>query len=53
MSPWSRAILYLNYNAVSNGTVANKRPWFMNNQDNSPLPLADDTSLAAASNVPG
>jgi len=46
MTPWSRAILYLNYNAVSNKTVANKRPWFMNNQDATPLQLADDGELA-------
>ena len=52
MTPWSRAILYLNYNAVSNRTVANKRPWFMNNQDNNPLSLCDDGSLARHSSVP-
>ncbi len=45
MTPWSRSILYLNYNAVSNKTVANKRPWFMNNQDATPLELVDDGDL--------
>jgi ectoine hydroxylase len=45
MTPWSRAILYLNYNAVSNRTVANKRPWFMNNQDATPLVQVDDDEL--------
>ncbi|MEO6487805.1 MAG: phytanoyl-CoA dioxygenase family protein [Thermoanaerobaculia bacterium] len=48
MTPWSRAILYLNYNAVSNKTLANARPWFMNNQDATPLQLADDASLRTA-----
>ena len=45
MTPWSRAILYLNYNAVSNKTRENKRPWWMNNQDATPLPLAQDAEL--------
>ncbi|MEP7245542.1 MAG: phytanoyl-CoA dioxygenase family protein [Gammaproteobacteria bacterium] len=48
MTPWSRAILYLNYNAVSNKTLANARPWFMNNQDSTPLQLADDANLRTA-----
>jgi ectoine hydroxylase len=45
MTPWSRAILYLNYNAVSNKTVANKRPWWMNNQDSTPLTVVGDDEL--------
>jgi ectoine hydroxylase len=53
MTPWSRAILYLNYNAVSNRTVANKRPWFMNNQDNTPLAPADDGGLSSKLPVAG
>jgi ectoine hydroxylase len=53
MTPWSRAILYLNYNAVSNRTVANQRPWFMNNQDNTPLAPADDGGLSRKLSVPG
>jgi len=46
MTPWPRAILYLNYNAVSNKTMANQRPWYMNNPDWTPLQLADDSALA-------
>ncbi|MEI2417995.1 phytanoyl-CoA dioxygenase family protein [Orrella sp. JC864] len=48
MSPWPRSILYLNYSAVSNRTTANKRPWFMNNTDNSALQLAETDSLLQA-----
>jgi ectoine hydroxylase len=46
MTPWSRAILYLNYNSVSNRTIANQRPWWMNNRDTTPLQLAGDDDLA-------
>lgn len=45
MTPWSRSILYLNYSAVSNRTVANKRPWFMNNTDNTALQVSETDSL--------
>lgn len=48
MTPWSRAILYLNYNAVSNKTRANQRPWWMNNQDATPLVTVQDGDLAKA-----
>lgn len=45
MTPWPRSILYLNYSAVSNRTTANKRPWFMNNTDVTPLALVDDDRI--------
>lgn len=45
MTPWPRSILYLNYSAVSNRTTANKRPWFMNNTDATPLTLVDDDRI--------
>lgn len=51
MTPWSRSILYLNYNAVSNRTLANQRPWFKNNQDATPLAMADDDDLERRSLV--
>ncbi|MEE2709474.1 MAG: phytanoyl-CoA dioxygenase family protein [Gemmatimonadota bacterium] len=45
VSPWRRAILYLIYNAVSNGCTGAKRPWYQNNRDFTPLQAIDDDSL--------
>ena len=45
MTPWSRSIFYLNYNAVSNRPSPNTRPWFMNNPDTAPLTELDDAEL--------
>lgn len=51
ITPWRRAIFYLNYNAVSNACAGLDRAWHHCNRDHSPLePLADDClrALAAA-----
>ena len=37
VSPWSRSIIYMNYNAVSNACTEATRPWYQNNRDFSPL----------------
>ena len=43
VSPWRRAIMYLNYNAVSNACTGTERGWHHNNRDFTPLrPLDDD-----------
>ncbi len=43
ISPYRRAIWYINYNAVSNACVGSERAWHHNNRDSTPLePLADD-----------
>ena len=43
ITPWRRAILYFNYNAVSNACTGSERAWHHNNRDFTPLrPLADD-----------
>lgn len=43
ISPYRRAIWYLNYNAVSNACTGEKRAWHHCNRDFTPLrPLADD-----------
>jgi len=43
VSPWRRAIMYLNYNAVSNACTGKERAWHHNNRDFTPLrPLNDD-----------
>ncbi|MCC7276506.1 MAG: phytanoyl-CoA dioxygenase family protein [Alphaproteobacteria bacterium] len=47
MTPWSRSIFYLNYNAVSNRTVQSERPWFMNSPDTTPLTEVGDGDLLA------
>ncbi|BBK42097.1 L-proline 4-hydroxylase [Allostella vacuolata] len=47
MTPWSRSIYYLNYNAVSNGTKPSERPWFMNNPDSAALATVDDDAILA------
>lgn len=47
MTPWSRSIFYLNYNAVSNRTRQSERPWFMNNPDTSALAEVDDGAILA------
>jgi ectoine hydroxylase len=53
MSPWPRSILYINYSAVTNRTVANKRPWFMNNTDATPLAVcADNTLIESTAGAP-
>lgn len=47
VSPWRRAIMYLNYNAVSNACSGTERPWYQNNRDFTPLQPNDDGSLRA------
>lgn len=47
LTPWPRSICYINFNAVSNKTKANQRPWFMNNTDTTPLEVVDDGTLIA------
>jgi len=37
VSPWRRAIMYLIYNAVGNACTSDRRPWFQNNRDFTPL----------------
>jgi ectoine hydroxylase len=49
VSPWRRAIMYLNYNAVSNACTGTARDWYHNNRDFTPLqPLNDDSLKALA-----
>lgn len=45
VSPWRRAIMYLNYNAVSNACKGTERPWYQNNRDFTPLSLLGDDAL--------
>ena len=45
VSPWRRAIAYLNFNAVSNACTSNERPWYQNNRDFTPIQAIDDASL--------
>jgi len=45
VSPWRRAIFYLNYNAVSNACTGTDRPWFQNERDFTPLRPLDDSAL--------
>jgi ectoine hydroxylase len=43
VSPWRRAIMYLNYNAVSNACTGTDHAWHHNNHNFTPLqPLNDD-----------
>lgn len=43
ITPFRRAIIYTNYNAVSNAYIGGKRAWHHSNRDATPLePLADD-----------
>ena len=50
-SPSRRAIMYLNYNAVSNACTGTERAWYHNNRDFTPLEPIDDDSLAALCNA--
>ena len=45
VSPWRRAIMYLNYNAVSNACNKEERPWYQNNRDFTPLQASRDDCL--------
>ena len=45
VSPWRRAIMYLNYNAVTNACEKNDRPWYQNNRDFTPLNPVDDDAI--------
>ena len=45
VSPWRRAIMYLNYNAVSNACTYTERPWYQNNRDFTPLNSLSDDAL--------
>ena len=45
VSHWRRAILYMNYNTVSNACTEASRPWFQNNRDFTPLKSLDDDCL--------
>ena len=47
VSPWRRAIMYLNYNAVSNACTGTERGWHHNNRDFTPLRPLDDDCLRA------
>ena len=47
ISPWRRAIIYLNYNAVRNACTGTERPWYQNNRDFTPLQPLDDDCLRA------
>jgi ectoine hydroxylase len=47
VSPWRRAIMYLNYNAVSNACTGIERPWYQNNRDFTPLQPGDEGCLNA------
>ena len=47
VSPWRRAIIYLNYNAVANACTGTDRPWYQNNRDFTPLHPVDDECLGA------
>ena len=43
ITPWRRAIFYVNYNAVTNAATGETRAWHHCNRDTSPLePMADD-----------
>ena len=45
VSPWRRAISYLNFNAVSNACKSDERPWYQNNRDFTPLETTADDAL--------
>jgi len=45
VSPWRRAIMYLNYNAVSNACIGTERPWYQNNRNFTPMQPIEDSSL--------
>lgn len=47
VSPWRRAIMYLNYNAVGNACASDERPWYQNNRDFTPLRSGNDGCLMA------
>ena len=47
VSPWRRAIMYLNYNAVSNACTGTERPWYQNNRDFTPMEPVDNGCLKA------
>ena len=47
VSPWRRAIMYLNYNAVGNACTGDERPWYQNNRDFTPLRSGNDGCLMA------
>jgi len=48
ITPFRRALWYINYNAVSNAPLQTERAWHHNNRDHSPLtPLADDVLAPA------
>lgn len=48
VSPYPRAIMYMNYNACSNvPTGGNGRAWFHNNPDHTPLEPVDEDALHA------
>ena len=45
VSPWRRAIIYMNYNVVSNGCTGTTRPWYQNNRDFSALKSLDSDCI--------
>lgn len=48
VSPWPRAIMYMNYNSTANQpTGGNDRAWFHNNPDRTALEPVDDDALHA------
>ena len=52
VSPWRRAIMYLIYNAISNGCTGTERPWFQHERDFRALePVAEGDLEAMAGSV--
>lgn len=51
ITPWRRAIFYLNYNAVSNGCTNSSRPEYLSNRDFSPIRALPDGCLAQLAGV--
>ena len=51
VSPWRRAIAYLNFNAVSNACTSDERPWYQNNRDFTPIQTISDSALADPSHT--
>ncbi len=51
VSPWRRAIMYLNYNAVSNACTDDTRAWYQNSRDFAPLEPIEDEALEALASL--
>jgi len=46
ISPYSRTVMYFNYNAVSNACTNTERAWHHNNRDFTPLQALENNCLA-------